>query len=186
MPKITTRTFLKKMTVHPIPPVYDKCSACLILGSFPSVKSREQGFFYGHPRNRFWPMLARICGETMPETAEGKKSLLLRHGIALWDVIKCCEISGSSDSSIKNAVPNDIMPLLEQSKIRKILVNGGKAWELYQRHIAAGSNNAIIKSAVKMPSTSPANAAWSMERLLIAWGQELNHGGEITSAAGAR
>ena len=169
MPKITTRIFLQKKIAHPIPPVYAKNSVCLILGSFPSVKSREQGFFYGHPRNRFWAMLAKILDEKKPETIAEKKALLTRHGIALWDVIQSCEISGSSDSSIKNAVPNDIMPILEQSKIRKILINGGKAWELYQRHIAADSNNAIIKNAVKMPSTSPANAGWTLERLIHAW-----------------
>ncbi|MBO4556140.1 MAG: DNA-deoxyinosine glycosylase [Elusimicrobiales bacterium] len=167
------------MIIHPIPPVYDTKSVCLILGSFPSVKSREAGFFYGHPRNRFWAMLAKILDEKKPETITEKKALLTRHGVALWDVIKCCEISGSSDSSIKNAVPNDIMPILEQSKIRKILINGGKAWELYQRHIAAASNNAIIKNAVKMPSTSPANAAWTLEKLIQAWEPEINAAGAI-------
>jgi len=162
------------MIIHPIPPVYEKNSVRLILGSFPSVKSREEGFFYGHPRNRFWEILAKILDEKVPATIPEKKTMLLKHGIALWDVIKSCEIIGSSDASIKNAVPNDIMPILEQSRISKILINGGKAWELYQKHIAIGCSNAVVKNAIKMPSTSPANAAWTLEKLVQAWGRELS------------
>ena len=151
--------------VHPFGPLYDENSRVLILGSFPSVKSREQQFFYGHPKNRFWPLLAALTGSGIPQNIEEKKQLALKNGIALWDVIASCEIVGSSDSSIRNAKPNDITPILENSNVRKIFTNGKTADSLYMRYIFPVTK---IQS-VCLPSTSPANAAWNMERLLSAW-----------------
>ena len=153
--------------IHPIEPVYDENSKILILGSFPSVKSREQGFFYGHPQNRFWRVLAGIFDAEIPVTIEDKKRLLLENNIALWDVIHSCEIEGSSDSSIKNVVVNNIAGIIEASEIEKIITNGKKANELYNKHINTDIN------CVCLPSTSPANAAWSLERLIDKWGKEI-------------
>ena len=150
---------------HPFGPLHDEQSRVLILGSFPSVKSREQQFFYGHPKNRFWPLLAALTGSEIPQTIEEKKQLALKNGIALWDVIASCEIVGSSDSSIRNAKPNDITPILENSNVQNIFTNGKTADSLYMRYIFPVTK---IQS-VCLPSTSPANAAWNMERLLSAW-----------------
>ena len=115
---------------HPIPPLFNADSEILILGSFPSVKSRETGFFYGHPQNRFWKVLATVCGEPLPQTVEEKKNLVLLHRLALWDVIASCEIEGSSDSSIRDVVPNDLLPMLKNSRIQRIFVNGTTAAKL--------------------------------------------------------
>ena len=150
---------------HPIAPVYNKNSKILILGSFPSVKSREQGFFYGHPQNRFWKVVAAVYDCAVPVTIEEKRAFLLEHGIAVWDVIQSCEIVGSSDSSIKDAVANDLRVILDAADIRQIFVNGKKAEELYKKYIAPQ----IGRDAVCLPSTSPANAAWSVERLTKEW-----------------
>ena len=151
--------------VHPIPPVYRADSRILILGSFPSVKSRETGFFYGHPQNRFWKLLALLMEDEIPDTIPKKKDFLLRHRIAVWDVIHSCTIEGSSDSSIRDVVPNDISMILEKTQIKTIFTNGGKAHSLYEKYVypVCGIH------AVKLPSTSPANAAFSLERLKSAW-----------------
>ncbi len=154
----------QKLT-HTFPPVYDQNSKILILGSFPSVKSRESQFFYGHPQNRFWKVIANVLGYPVPATIEEKKQMLLREGVALWDVIESCSIMGSSDTSIKDVVVNDFSKILSESKIAAIYVNGGKAYELYHRYAEKETG---IK-AVKLPSTSPANAAWNLERLCKAW-----------------
>ena len=150
---------------HNIPPVFDENSRVLILGSFPSVKSREGEFFYHHPQNRFWRVLAAVCGEETPGTIPEKRALLLRHRIALWDVIASCEITGSSDASIKNAVPNDLGRILETAPIDRICTNGQTAHRLYQKYLAEQTD--LPETA--LPSTSPANAAWSLERLTEAW-----------------
>lgn len=153
------------MIHHPINPIYDKNSKILILGSFPSVKSREAGFFYGHPQNRFWKVTATVCGVETPTTIEEKKVFLLGNQIAVWDVIHSCDIVGSSDSSIRNVVANDLNVILECADIRQIYVNGKKAEELYNKYIYPK----IQRKAICLPSTSPANAAWSLERLVEAW-----------------
>lgn len=150
---------------HTFEPVYDKASKVLILGSFPSVKSREQAFYYGHPQNRFWKVIAKITGQKLPETIEEKKKLLLAQHIAVWDVIDSCEIIGSSDSSIRNVKVNDIRSVLRQSNIRQIYANGAKAYQLFQKYVT----NAKEYPLCQLPSTSPANAAWSLERLCKAW-----------------
>lgn len=152
---------------HEFPPVFRQDSKILILGSMPSVKSREQQFYYGHPQNRFWKMLAEILLEDVPETIEEKTQLLYRHQIALWDVIASCDIIGSSDSSIKNVVPNDMDVILKQSKVEKILVNGTKAYELFQKYCRAEV------PVIKLPSTSPANAKCRLEQLTEVWGAEM-------------
>ena len=154
-----------KHVLHPFPPLYDENSRVLILGSFPSVKSREQKFFYGHPQNRFWRVLAADFDCMPPQTIDEKRAFLLSHGIALWDVIASCEITGSADSSIKNAVANDLLPILAAADIRQIFVNGKTAEKYYRKYTEAATGRA----AVCLPSTSPANAAWSMERLIAAW-----------------
>ncbi len=153
------------MVVHPIAPVFDENSKVLILGSFPSVKSRETGFFYGHPQNRFWKVLAGVFEDAVPEKVSEKKEFLLKHYVAVWDVIHSCDITGSSDSSIKNVVVNDLSEILLKADIREIFVNGKKAEAYYKKYIFRETKRA----AVCLPSTSPANAAWSLERLLKAW-----------------
>ena len=146
---------------HPIPPLYDPGSRILILGSFPSVKSREGQFFYHHPQNRFWRVLAAVLDETPPITIEEKSAFLHRNHIALWDVIGSCEISGSSDSSIRNVVPNDLSPILETANIRAVFCNGGTSHRYYRKYTQAATG---IEARV-LPSTSPANAAWNLEKL---------------------
>ena len=150
---------------HTFVPVYDADSEVLILGTLPSVKSRENHFYYGHKQNRFWKVMADLCDELVPETIEEKKAMLLAHHIALWDVIQSCDIKGSSDSSIKNVVPTDIRQLLAESKITGIYANGNKAGELYRKYQLPLTG----REAVVLPSTSPANAAWSLLKLCEAW-----------------
>lgn len=154
---------------HTFAPVWDLKSEKLILGTFPSVKSRENHFYYGHPQNRFWKLLANIYNTPVPETIEEKKELILSNHLAIWDVIAQCDITGSSDSSIRNVVPNDIAGLLEKSNIHTVIANGAKAYELYEKHQKQKTGVPIYK----LPSTSPANAAWSMERLQEAWSEVL-------------
>ncbi len=159
----------KKVEQHPFPPLFDKDSRLLILGSFPSVKSREMHFFYGHPQNRFWKVIASIYDEPIPDSIEEKKRLILENHLALWDVIAECEIVGSSDASIKNARANDLSEILKNAPIQKIIVNGKTAEKLYIRYIEPVTG---IK-AVALPSTSPANAAWSLDRLVDVWKADL-------------
>lgn len=146
-------------------PVFDEHSEILILGSFPSVKSREVNFYYGHPQNRFWPLMARLLETKEPKTTDEKRALLLARHIALWDVLEECDIMGSSDSSIKNPVPVDIMALLGAAEIRKIYCNGAAAYKLYEKYLAPRCK----RTAEKLPSTSPANAAWTPDRLYAEW-----------------
>ncbi len=150
---------------HTIPPIYDENSELLILGSFPSVKSRASAFFYGHPRNRFWQVLAEIYGETLPKSVDEKKAMLLREHIALWDVIASCSIVGSDDSSIRDVAVNDLRPILETSGLKRIYVNGKTAHRLYQQFMEPE----LGIPAVMLPSTSPANAAWKTEALVRSW-----------------
>lgn len=153
------------MITHPIPPFYNSCSKILILGSFPSVKSREAMFFYGHPQNRFWRVIASVIGCNTPNTVDEKKNMLLKNGVALWDVIFQCEIEGSADSTIRVNKVNDISGILASGNIKAIFTNGKKAHELYQKKVFP-----ITKiNAVCLPSTSPANAAWSLQRLIDEW-----------------
>lgn len=151
--------------VHPIPPVFDTDSTVLVLGSFPSVKSRESGFFYGHAQNRFWRVTAAVFGCPVPVTIPEKRAFLLQNHVALWDVIASCDIDGSSDASIKNVRPNDLASLLAASKITHIFTNGATADALYTRWQFPATGI----PAVRLPSTSPANAAWSLDRLIDAW-----------------
>lgn len=154
---------------HPFPPVVGPESRILILGSFPSVRSREEGFFYGHPRNRFWPMLAAIYDEETPLTIPGRQSLILRHGLALWDVIASCRIEGSADATVRDAVPVDIARVTEVAPIRRVICNGALAGRLYAQHLQPQ----LHLEATVLPSTSPANAAWSLPRLTERWRKAL-------------
>ena len=151
--------------VHSFEPVYDKDSEILILGTLPSVKSRENNFYYGHKQNRFWKVLATLLKEPVPDTIEEKKAMLLAHRIALWDVIQSCDIKGSSDSSIKNVQPTDIGMILEKTNVTQIYANGNKAGQLYKRYQFPVTGI----EATMLPSTSPANVAWSFDRLCEAW-----------------
>lgn len=151
--------------VHPIPPLYDAKCKILILGSFPSVKSREAMFFYGHPQNRYWKLIARLFDEPVPETIEEKKHLVLSHHIAMWDTIYSCMITGSSDSSIREVVPNDLSVLLDHSMVEKIFCNGATSHKLYMKYLYPVTRI----EAVKLPSTSPANAAYSLDKLAEKW-----------------
>ena len=150
---------------HPIPPLFDASSRILILGSFPSVKSRVGLFFYHHPQNRFWKVLAGVLEEPVPGSIEEKKIFLLKHRIALWDVIASCTIEGSSDSTIKNVVPNDLSGILSAADISRIFCNGGASFQYYKKYQEPRTGRA----AVRLPSTSPANAAWSLDRLIREW-----------------
>lgn len=155
----------RSVQVHPIPPVFDERSRILILGSFPSVRSREEGFYYAHPQNRFWRVLAGVWDERVPVGTEEKRRFLLSHGIALWDVIASCRICGSSDSSVTDAKPNDLSGIFASAPIARVAVNGKTAARLYRQFdLPSGYPEPIV-----LPSTSPANAAWSPERLIAAW-----------------
>jgi hypoxanthine-DNA glycosylase len=150
---------------HTFAPVYNENSKILILGTFPSVKSRENNFYYGHPQNRFWKIIAALTQSELPVTIEEKKQLLLKNRIAIWDVIQSCSITGSGDASIRDVVPNDLSGILENTKIEKIYANGNKAYELYMKY----SYRQTGMDIEKLPSTSPANAAYSLEKLLEKW-----------------
>ena len=150
-------------------PVYDKNSNILILGSFPSVKSREQNFFYGHPQNRFWKTISAVYGCTVPADIEEKKHFLLNNHIALWDTIDSCDIVGSDDSSIKNAVPTNISLILSAADIKAIFCNGNVSYKLYMKYCFPITG----VEAVKLPSTSPANAAYSLDKLINIWSDEI-------------
>ncbi len=154
---------------HTFEPVYDEYSEILILGTFPSVKSRENNFYYGHPQNRFWKVIANINNVPVPESIDEKRELLLDLHIAIWDVVASCSISGSSDSSIKDVTANDISKLLKDTNIKTIYGNGAKACELYNRYVYSKTGRAIVK----LPSTSPANAGYSLERLCELWRKEV-------------
>lgn len=157
--------------IHPFMPVWTPESNVLILGTFPSVVSRENEFYYGHPRNRFWQVLARLHHETVPGTIGDKKAFLVRHHIALWDVLASCEITGSSDAAIRNAVPNNIAELVNGCAVKKILLNGKKAHMLFIKYCAAD----VHLPAVCLPSTSPANAVFGIQQLMSAWGKEFTN-----------
>ena len=153
------------MLSHPIAPVYDGRSRILILGSFPSARSRETGFFYGHPQNRFWKLLAFLYGQNVPVSIAEKRAFLLSNRLALWDVIASCEIQGSSDASISSVTANDLSPLLNAAPIEKIFTNGKTADALSKKYILPRTQ----RQTVCLPSTSPANAAWTFDRLCSAW-----------------
>ena len=154
-----------QIIIHPIEPTYDAHSRILILGSFPSVKSREMMYFYGHPQNRFWKIVSALYNEETPMTVEERRSFLLRNHIAAWDSIHQCTISGSSDSSIRDVIPNDLSSILNTANIEQIYCNGRKSWDMYHRYIEPLSG----REAVCLPSSSPANASWSLEKLIEAW-----------------
>ncbi len=153
------------MIIHPIEPIFDKNSRILILGSFPSRQSRKEKFFYGHPQNRFWQVLSNVFEQKTPQTVEEKIDFLHANNIALWDVIASCDITGSSDSSIKNVAPNDLNRILSVTDIKLIFVNGKTAEKYYNKLI----KDKIGREAIYLPSTSPANAAWSLEKLSCKW-----------------
>ena len=158
------------LVTHTFEPIYNHDSEILILGSIPSVKSRENCFYYGHPRNRFWKVISAVLQCAEPESIEEKKQMLLAHRVALWDVIHSCEIHGSSDGSIRNVVPNDIRPILEASKISRVFANGSAAGRLYRKFC----ENDTRLSAEVLPSTSPANASYSLGRLVEVWSDRFN------------
>lgn len=151
--------------MHPIPPLYDEKSEILILGSFPSIKSRESKFFYGHPQNRFWKLIARLYNEEQPETIDDKKAIILKHKLALWDTIQSCTITGSSDSSIKDVKTNDIQKIINESKITRIFANGTTSYNLYEKFVYPQTKI----HAIKLPSTSPANAVYTLDKLAERW-----------------
>ena len=151
--------------LHPFGPLFGPESRILILGSFPSVKSREQNFFYGHPQNRFWKVIAVLFDRPVPITVPEKKELILSHGLALWDSIASCVITGSSDASIRDVRANDLRIILDSCPIERIYCNGRKSHEMYEKYILPE----LGREAVCLPSTSPANAQWSLEKLTAAW-----------------
>lgn len=156
---------------HGFEPVFDERCRVLVLGSFPSVLSRENRFYYGNPRNRFWQVLARAVGEDAPTAGDvpAKRALLLRHGVALWDVIESCDVRGSSDASIRNVKPADVARVTRVAPLEAVLCNGGTAGRLYRRWLEPVTG---IEAEV-LPSTSPANASWGLERLCARWSEAL-------------
>ena len=150
---------------HPFGPLYDRNSRILILGSFPSVKSREQNFFYGHPQNRFWKVIAALYDREVPKTIPEKRELILSHGLALWDSIASCVITGSSDASIRDVRANDLRIILDHAPVQRIYCNGRKSHEMYEKYILPQ----LGREAACLPSTSPANAQWSLEKLIAEW-----------------
>ena len=161
------------MFEHSIGPFFDEKSKILILGSFPSVKSREENFYYANKQNRFWKVLAQIFEDKVPESEQEKKKFLTDHRIALWDVIASCEILGSSDASIKNVTPSDISLTLEKAPIDKLVLNGRKAAQLFYRNqgreLPIRNYKGQVVDIYELPSTSPANAAFSLDKLLAHW-----------------
>lgn len=155
--------------IHPFAPVFDKNCKILILGSFPSVKSREISFYYGHPQNRFWKVMAALLDYTVPQTTEEKKRMLLQNHIALWDTLHSCEIEGSADNTIQNPVPNDIASLLNGSAVRRIYFNGNASGKLYKKYVSPKPDI----PGVILPSTSPANAQYSLFRLTEVWKEKI-------------
>ena len=158
-----------QQVVHPFPPLFDAESRILILGSFPSIKSREQMFFYGHPQNRFWKVIAAVYGEEVPTEIRQKKELILRNHLALWDTVGSCEITGSSDASIRNVKANDLSVILDHSRVERIFCNGKTSHACYRRYIEP----VLLRPAECLPSTSPANAQWSLDALTEAWKKAL-------------
>ena len=161
----------RKLVTHSIPPTFDENSRVLLLGSMPSPKSRETGYNYGHPQNRFWRVLAQLAEEPVPDTNERKRDFCLRHGIALWDVLAECEIEGASDASIRNARPNDLTLITRSAPIEAIFCTGAKAHALYRKLCEKD----VGMPATRLPSTSPANAACGMDRLLEAYAEVFAH-----------
>ena len=153
--------------VHPLEPIFDEHSRALILGTMPSPKSREVRFYYGHPQNRFWRVLAAVFDCTVPTTNDERREFVLSHRLALWDVLRSCEITGASDASIKNAVANDLSVILDHAPIRAIFCTGTRAAALYRRLIEPKT----MIAAIALPSTSPANCAVSFEALCSAYAQ---------------
>ncbi|MBQ9459599.1 MAG: DNA-deoxyinosine glycosylase [Oscillospiraceae bacterium] len=154
---------------HPFPSIYTPDSRVLILGSFPSPRSRNEAFFYAHPQNRFWRVLAAVFNENVPRDIEEKKALLLRNRVALWDTIESCEVAGASDASIINVVANDLRPILREADIRAIFCNGAASYQWFNRLL----RDTLEREAVLLPSTSPANAAWTLDKLIEAWGAQI-------------
>lgn len=155
----------RERLIHTIAPVYNHNSKVLILGTFPSPKSRETGFYYGHPRNRFWPVIAHVCNRSVPQTTDEKIRLLLSQGIALWDVLHSCSITGADDSSIQNPTVNDLTLILNTAPIRAIFTTGIKAAVLYKRYCLPQTS----KEAIALPSTSPANCRMTTGELQRAY-----------------
>lgn len=156
-----------QLVIHPLEPLFDRRSRILVLGSLPSPKSREASFYYANPQNRFWPVMAEVLGEELPVANDARSGMLLRHGVALWDVIERCEIAGASDASVRNAVPNDLTRILDVAPIKAIFATGGTAARLYRQLIEPSLGRPIVQ----LPSTSPANARWRLPQLVDAYAQ---------------
>lgn len=161
--------FVSEHIVHPFSPFFCEDSCVLIVGSIPSVKSRKNGFYYGHPQNRFWKILALVFSDEVPKSIEEKKNFLRQHKIAVYDSIKECTICGSSDSSIRNVVPSDIKSIVENSNVKKILANGKTAAKFFLKY----QDENLCSMLKTLPSTSPANASFSLEKLAEIWRAEL-------------
>ena len=154
---------------HPFKPIFDKNSKILILGSFPSVISRKFGFYYTNPQNRFWRVLARILNDDVPESIDEKIKFLRSHHIAIYDAAISCEIEGSSDAKMSKIVPANLKPIFKEANIMQVYANGGKAYEICKKYLEDGIIKATKNEVIKLPSTSPANAKFSLERLTNEW-----------------
>lgn len=150
---------------HVFDPCFDSNSRILILGSFPSLKSREEAFYYAHPQNRFWKVLGCVFNENVGESKNDREAFILSHGLALYDVIEQCLISGSSDASIKEVIPANLAPFFEKAHISRILLNGKTATRYFKKYQKEKEGIEVVS----LPSTSPANAACSLEQLVREW-----------------
>lgn len=151
--------------IHPLKPLFDKDSKILILGSFPSIKTREYGFFYGHPQNRFWPLMENLFNVKLSEDIEERRAFLLKHNIAMFDSIYQCDIVGSSDASIKNVFPSHLEEIFEKADIKQVFCNGTTSFKYYRKY----QEKKFDMKAIKLPSTSPANARYRMDDLIEEW-----------------
>ena len=154
---------------HPFKPIFDKNSKILILGSFPSVISRKFGFYYTNPQNRFWRVLAAILKAAVPESTDEKIKFLLSHNIAIYDAAISCEIEGSSDAKMSKIVPVNLNPIFKEANIRQVYANGGKAYEICKKYLEGEIIKATKNEVIKLPSTSPTNAKFSLEKLTNQW-----------------
>ena len=160
---------MSKKQTHPFKPIFDQNSKILILGSFPSVVSRKLGFYYANPQNRFWRVLAGILNAPLPASTNEKINFLLDHRIAIYDAAISCEIKGSSDAKMTAVLPANLEPIFSGAHIAQVFANGGKAYEICKKYLKTQILNATGKEPIKLPSTSPANANFSFERLAREW-----------------
>ena len=160
---------MSRIQTHPFKPIFDKNSKILVLGSFPSVVSRKFGFYYANPQNRFWRVLAGILNAPLPKSMDEKINFLLAYRIAIYDAAISCEIKGSSDAKMTAVTPANLEPIFKTANITQVYANGGKAYEICKKYLEDEILKATKNVVIKLPSTSPANAKFSIDKLASEW-----------------